>query len=114
MFLGRVSDAALRAIFQHAQALLFPGVEDFGIVPVEAQASGTPVIAFGKGGALETVKSDVSGLFFVEQTVESLCGAIERFEGRTWDPSLCQIHAVKFGCERFVTEMKSFLKGIGR
>ena len=79
-FRGRVSDEELRRVYAEARALLFPGLEDFGIVPLEAQAAGTPVIAYGRGGALETVVDGKTGLFFGDQTVESLCAAIETFE----------------------------------
>ena len=104
---GGVSDAELRNLYAGAKALIFPGVEDFGIVPVEAQAAGTPVIAFGRGGALETVVDGETGLFFGEQTVESLCNAIEEFESRSWDASLCRTNANRFSKSRFVEEMKS-------
>ena len=60
--------------------LSFPGVEDFGIVPLEAMASGRPVIAYARGGALETVKEGVTGLFFNQQNIDSLCAAVEKFE----------------------------------
>ena len=93
---GNVTDGQLRTCYAGARALLFPGVEDFGIVPVEAQAAGTPVIAFGMGGALETVKDGETGLFFREQTVEALCGAIEAFEARSWDAAACRAHAAAF------------------
>lgn len=76
-FVGSVSDEKLRDLYSSAKAVIFPAEEDFGIVPLESQACGTPVIAFGKGGALESVKS---GVFFEEQTPESLKAAIERFE----------------------------------
>lgn len=76
-FVGSVSDEKLRDLYSSAQAVIFPAEEDFGIVPLEAQACGTPVIAYGKGGTLESVKS---GLFFDEQTPESLKLAVERFE----------------------------------
>ena len=104
-----VSDEELRALYANAKALLFPGLEDFGIVPVEAQAAGTPVIAFGRGGALETVEEGRTGLFFGEQTVEALCGAIEEFESRTWDPSVCRQRAQMFGKDCFVREMRKIL-----
>ncbi|MCQ2390808.1 MAG: glycosyltransferase [Kiritimatiellae bacterium] len=108
-FLGRVDDATLKATYGGAKALLFPGLEDFGIVPVEAQAAGTPVIAYGAGGALETVVDGKTGLFFQEQTVESLCRAMENFEAREWDGRACQLHAKKFSEEHFVAGMKEVL-----
>ena len=100
-FLGGVDDAKLRETYGGARALLFPGLEDFGIVPVEAQASGTPVIAYGRGGALETVVEGQTGLFFNEQTESSLCAAIETFESRSWDPLKCKAQATHFSRELF-------------
>ena len=76
-------------------------IEDFGIMPVECQAAGTPVIACGAGGALETVRPGRSGLFFAEQTVDALCQAIEEFEGRKWESALCRESAGRFTCEVF-------------
>lgn len=78
--LGKVDFASLAKLYSSARALIFPGVEDFGIVPVEAIASGTPVIAYRKGGALESVIDGATGLFFNEQTPESLNAAVDRFE----------------------------------
>ena len=83
-FLGRVGDAELPGLLAGARALLFPGEEDFGIVPVEAQAAGVPVIAYGRGGVRDTVVDGETGVLFGEQTVEALCAAIERFETREW------------------------------
>jgi len=79
-FTGRISDDEAVALFAGARALLYPGIEDFGIVPVEAQAAGCPVIAYRGGGALETVKENVTGVFFSEQTPESLIAAMNLFE----------------------------------
>ncbi|MDR2479643.1 MAG: glycosyltransferase [Treponema sp.] len=79
-FTGRVSDEDIAALFSRARALLFPGIEDFGIIPVEANAAGCPVIAFREGGALDTVKENVTGIFFNEQTPESLIAAMDYFE----------------------------------
>ena len=81
-FTGRISDEKVRELYASARALLFPGIEDFGIIPVEANAAGCPVIAFRKGGVLDTVKENVTGLFFDEQTPASLIRAIEQFESR--------------------------------
>lgn len=106
---GKTSAADLRRAYGEAKALLFPGLEDFGIVPVEAQAAGTPVIAFGAGGALETVKEGESGLFFKEQTVDSLCEAIEEFEGKTWDKAKCCANAEKFRKEMFLKKMREVI-----
>ena len=95
-FLGWRSDEDLRSCYQRAQALIFPGEEDFGIVPLEAMASGCPVIAFAKGGALETVIENKTGLFFSGQSVNDLSSAVGRFEQRTFDPALIQAHAERF------------------
>jgi glycosyltransferase involved in cell wall biosynthesis len=79
-FTGRVSDDEAARLLSEAKALLFPGVEDMGLVPVEAAAAGCPVIAYRRGGSLETVEEGVTGIFFDEQTPEALAGAITRFE----------------------------------
>jgi len=79
-FKGRVSDDEICDLLSSAKALLFPGIEDFGIIPVEANAAGCPVIAYRDGGALETVQENVTGLFFDEQTPQSLIAAMDRFE----------------------------------
>lgn len=105
-FRRRISDEELRRTYQEARALLFPGLEDFGIVPVEAQAAGTPVIAFGEGGVLETVKNGETGLFFREQTVDGLCRAVEEFEGRHWNRDKCIANAKGFGIDAFKAGMR--------
>ena len=105
-----VSDSELRSLYAGARALLFPGIEDFGIVPVEAQAAGTPVIAYGRGGALETVRDGETGLFFPEQTVESLCHAIEEFESRSWNAGLCVENARRFAPSKFESGMREVLR----
>jgi glycosyltransferase involved in cell wall biosynthesis len=79
-FLGRINDEEVPALLSRARALLFPGIEDLGLVPIEANAAGCPVIAFRKGGVLDTVKENVTGLFFDEQNPASLISAMERFE----------------------------------
>jgi glycosyltransferase involved in cell wall biosynthesis len=79
-FAGRVSDEDAASLLSRARALLFPGIEDFGIVPVEANAAGCPVVAFRGGGVLDTVKENETGLFFDEQTPASLIEALDRFE----------------------------------
>ena len=103
---GSVTNDELRSLYAGAKALLFPGIEDFGIVPIEAQAAGTPVIAFGRGGALETVAGGSTGMFFREQTVEGLCGAIEEFESRTWSAEACRANAAKFSKASFMSGMR--------
>ena len=108
-FLGRVDDETLKRIYGGAKALLFPGLEDFGIVPVEAQAAGTPVIAYAAGGARETVVADETGLFFKEQSVTDLCAALETFESKTWSAEACRRNAARFAPSRFVEGMRAVL-----
>lgn len=112
-FLGRVSDAERDALYAGARALVFPGLEDFGIVPVEAQAAGCPVIALAAGGALETVVDQTTGLFFSEPTAESLCAAVRRFETMQISANDCRAHAAGFSSARFRDEMREFLAGLG-
>lgn len=105
-FLGYVCDRRLREQMASCRALLFPGEEDFGMVPVEAQAAGLPVIAYGAGGALETVVDGRTGVFFREQTLDSLCEAIKRFERLSLDPGEARRQALAFGPERFDREFE--------
>jgi glycosyltransferase involved in cell wall biosynthesis len=81
-FTGRLEDREIPDYFSRARALLFPGIEDLGLIPIEANAAGCPVIAFRRGGALDTVKENVTGLFFDEQTPASLTAALDQFEAR--------------------------------
>ncbi|MFO7854937.1 MAG: glycosyltransferase [Paracoccaceae bacterium] len=107
-FLGRAPDAAMPELYREARALLFPGMEDFGIVPLEAMASGRPVVALGRGGALDTVRDGETGVLFADQSVASLVAAIERFE-RSVEPTLeaerIAAHAARFGPEAFRAAM---------
>lgn len=110
IFAGQPPKDELRKLYAGADALLFPGCEDFGIVPLEAQATGTPVIAYGEGGALETVKAGCSGIFFKEQSVEALCNAIEEFEAMSFDPAPIMEHARTFSNAAFRAKMLNVLK----
>lgn len=105
-FLGFVSDEDLPALYRNAKALLFPQEEDFGITPLEAAASGVPTIAYGAGGALETIKDGVTGLFFQDQDVPSLVSAIKVFEATQWDKARIRTHAEQFSQERFIREIQ--------
>jgi glycosyltransferase involved in cell wall biosynthesis len=118
-FLGWQSDEAIRDHFRRCRALLFPGEEDFGIVPVEAQACGTPVIAFGRGGAAETIVppdagAQPTGVFFSEQTTDSLAAAIQWFEGHRceFDPKAARCQAEQFHPSRFDAEFTQFLSTV--
>lgn len=108
-FLGRQADAALSETMAKARAFLFAAEEDFGIVPVEAQAAGIPVIAYGKGGALETVVAQKTGLFFYEQSAPAICDAVAAFEKMEdqFDPHFIKRHAEKFNEDRFKQQFKS-------
>jgi glycosyltransferase involved in cell wall biosynthesis len=109
-FLGKVSDAERDRLLGGARALLFPGEEDFGIVPVEAQAAGVPVIAYGVGGAVESVLDGETGVLFAEQSVASLGEAIERFEALAIDEGAVRANARRFGRERFQAEMAAVIE----
>ena len=111
-FLGAQPFEILRSHYQRCKAFVFPGIEDFGITPLEAQASGRPVIALGRGGALETVTDQVTGIFFPEQTEASLIGAIERMEQEAgeFDPHTCRENALRFGPEIFRSRMMATLE----
>lgn len=111
-FLGPVGDAEMADWFSRCRALVYPGVEDFGIVPLEAMASGRPVIACGRGGALETVLPGTTGILFADQTVEALTHAVQRFEliESRLDPRTIRAHAEGFSRPRFVNEMRGFFR----
>ena len=115
-FFDWVSDEMLRQYARQCRALIFPGEEDFGIVPVELQSCGKPVIAFARGGALETVigydgsNSDkATGVFFHEPTVEALIAAVEQFEQLSFDPEAIRAHAQQFGKTHFQARMREFI-----
>lgn len=108
--LGRVEDAERDALMGGARALLFPGEEDFGIVPVEAQAAGLPVIAYEVGGASETVIDGRTGVLFEQQSALGLAAAIERFEGLELDEQAIRQNAERFGRERFRSEMAAVIE----
>lgn len=109
-FKGWADNADIRDHYRRCRALIFPGEEDYGIVPVEAQGCGAPVIAFGAGGALETVRDGVSGLFFDQQTVEGLTAAIRKSEAAAWDPAAIRANAERFGEPRFRAEFERYVK----
>jgi len=110
-FLDKVDDEAMARHFRNCRALLFPGVEDFGIVPLEVMASGRPVLAYRRGGAVETVVENQTGMFFNEQTAESLMDVIGRFEARldSFNPAAIRQHAQGWTREIFKERLQSFI-----
>ena len=100
-FLGHVSDAELKDLWKNCRAFIFPGEEDFGISPLEAQAAGRPVIAYASGGALETVRDGETGVFFREPTVEALADVLSAFDARRYDPLRMRAHAETFDISVF-------------
>lgn len=108
-FLGRQPDNIIKEYYSKCRAFIFPGQEDFGITPLEAQASGRPVIAFGKGGVLETVVDGQTGTFFKEQTVESLKASIKIFEKLNFDKEVIRKHAEEFDEEVFKEKIERYI-----
>ncbi|MBP8974143.1 MAG: glycosyltransferase [Anaerolineae bacterium] len=109
-FLGFVPDDDLPDLFARCKAFLFPGLEDFGIVPVQAQAAGRPVIAFKGGGALDTVIPGRTGEFFTEPTVESLMAVLRSFDASRYDPAAIRAHALRFDSAVFERAITSFVE----
>ena len=122
-FLGFQPDGVVHEYYSRCRALLFPGEEDIGLTPIEVQASGRPVIAYGRGGALETVRGffvgdaaipeSSTGIFFVPQSVEALIGAIRVFESveSRFSPAFIRSHVERFDTSRFKAEMGAFIAG---
>jgi len=109
-FLGKQSFDVIVDHYARCRAVVFPGVEDFGIVPVEAMASGKPVIAFDYGGARETVKNGVTGILFREQSAASLAAAVRSFESHAgFDPRIIRAHAEGFSEEVFEKKFRSLI-----
>ena len=109
-FLGWKTDEEILGLYRACRMLVFPGEEDFGIVPLEAQACGRPVVAYARGGALESVKDGVSGVFFDEQTEESLLDSIEKCASTSWNPSAIRSHAETFGVGRFIRGLSESIR----
>ena len=118
-FLGWLDDMKVAELYASCQALIFPGEEDFGIVPLEAQASGRPVIAFKRGGLLETVigldeaawPASPTGIFFTDQNAASLIAAVRQFERHRdrFEPERIRAHARQFGRDRFKREIADYI-----
>lgn len=111
-FLGRQPDEVVAKYASRCRALIFPGEEDFGMVPLEINASGRPVIALRAGGALETVIENKTGMFFDEQTADSLAAAIEEFESLSWNRQIMRQHAEKFDNQVFIERINNFLQNV--
>jgi glycosyltransferase involved in cell wall biosynthesis len=108
-FLGRRSDTDVRTLYRGATTTLLPGEEDFGIVPVEAQACGSPVVALARGGALETVRPDETGVLVDDPSAPAFAEGIVRAMSRRFDPGLIRRHAERFSRERFGDEMAALI-----
>jgi glycosyltransferase involved in cell wall biosynthesis len=109
-FMGRLSDEEVLHYYAHCRAFILPGEEDFGITPLEAQASGRPVIAYAAGGALASVIDNVTGTFFQKQNVESLVEVLESFDERRYDPQTIRNHALEFDKPRFRRRILQFIE----
>lgn len=105
-FLGKISEEEKADLLSQARAFIHPQLEDFGITPIESMAAGRPVIAFGQGGATETVRHNITGIFFPEQTWESLYEAVTKFKPFEWDTQKIKEHAAEYSTEKFKTEIK--------
>ena len=111
-FLGSVERSRIVSVVARARSLILPGVEDFGITPLEAMALGTPVVALGQGGVLDTVVPGRTGIFFEEADVESLRRAIDEVEARQWDRETLRRHAASFSRDRFLERLTAALERI--
>lgn len=107
--MGRLSDDETRKYYAQCKAFIFPGEEDFGITPVEAQAAGRPVIAYGAGGTLDTVKKGVTGEFFYPQTADALAAAVKAFDAGKYDPQVIRKHAEGFDTRKFQTVFHEYV-----
>jgi glycosyltransferase involved in cell wall biosynthesis len=109
-FLGQVEDDVVNRVLGDARVALLPGEEDFGLVPLEAAAAATPAIAYGKGGALETIIPGETGLFFGEQHPESLAAVLTNFDRRTYDVRRLRAHAEQFSPARFTERLREVVE----
>lgn len=110
--MGWRSYEEIRELFRHCRQLIFPGEEDFGLVPVEAQACGRPVVAFAQGGLLETVRDGASGVFFETQSEDALISAAERAAAIDWDPAVIRSSALRFGIPQFIAGMDRNIRSL--
>jgi glycosyltransferase involved in cell wall biosynthesis len=108
-FVGHVSDAELKQLYARCRGFVFPGEEDFGIAPLEANASGRPVIAYAAGGALDTVADGQTGVLFARQEVDCLAAAVRQAEATHWDSAELRRHARKFDRQVFRDQLLAFV-----
>lgn len=108
-FVGRIPDDKLAQYYQNSIATIFPQEEDAGIVPLESMAAGKPVIAYGRGGALESIVEGKTGIFFAEQSVKGIIEAVEKFQKMKFDSKLIRTHAEKFDKEIFKERILGYL-----
>jgi glycosyltransferase involved in cell wall biosynthesis len=106
-FRGWRSDEEVRALYQDATAVILPGVEDFGMVPVEAQACGTPVVALNEGGGAESVIDGATGVLVAGRSADSLAGGLRRVLDTRFDSEVLRANAVRFSRQRFLTEFRA-------
>lgn len=111
-FLGRVSDEEKYELYSKAKAYIHPQVEDFGITPIESMASGRPVIAYNRGGAVETVLQGETGVLFKPQSWEALLDAVLNFDETAWDSQAIRDHAMQYDAKRFEQEVKAFIQSV--
>jgi glycosyltransferase involved in cell wall biosynthesis len=111
-FAGRVDDAAMRPLYAGCRAFILPAEEDFGVTPLEAMASGRPVIAYGRGGALDTVVPGVTGMFFHEQSAAALADVLARFDPSAYDPAAIRAHAMRFDNSVFRQRLRGFVQDL--
>ncbi len=109
-FEGWRSDAEILDLYRNCRLLVFPGEEDFGIVPLEAQACGKPVVAYGRGGALETIQNGVTGVFFNEQSPVALAQAVTAAANHPWNPDVIRRHAEAFGITHFIAGLSTAIR----
>ena len=109
-FLGELTDKQLIFYYENCKALVFPGIEDFGLVMAEAQSYGAPVIAYKGGGAIDIIKEGVTGEFFVSQTVDSLIGVLKRFDGTIYNKGDIIRNSQRFSYKVFKTSIEKFIE----
>jgi len=109
-FLGRVSDAERAQLLARCRAFIFPGLEDFGIAPVQAMAAGRPVIAYAGGGALDSVVEGVTGAFFHDQTAQSLASVVRSFDPAAYNPATIRAHAKQFDVSAFRAQFEALVQ----